>query len=83
VRFAADWIPLLVGMLLCAWQPQLRYSSEASLLQTLQLLREWPYHLLLQLLLRFSSEGTLTEVKGRRIYGSNLPKYACFVSCSS
>jgi len=48
-RFAADWIPLLVGMLLCARQPQLRYSSEASLLQTLQLLRELLYHLLLLL----------------------------------
>jgi hypothetical protein len=55
-------------MLLCARQPQLRYSSEASLLQTLQLLREWPYHLLLplhlflllQLLLRFCSR----EAKG-------------------
>ena len=55
-------------MLLCARQPQLRYSSEVSSLQTLQLLREWPYHLLLplhlflllQLLLRFSSR----EAKG-------------------
>ena len=49
VRFAADWIPLLVGMLLCARQPQLRYSWEASLLQALQLLRELVYHLLLLL----------------------------------
>jgi hypothetical protein len=39
----------VVGMLLCAPQPQLRYSSEASLLLTLQLLRELLYHLLLLL----------------------------------
>ena len=36
-------------MLPCARQPQLRYSWEASLLQTLQLLRELLYNLLLLL----------------------------------
>jgi hypothetical protein len=30
----------VLGVLLCTRQPQLRYSSEASLLQTLELLRE-------------------------------------------
>jgi hypothetical protein len=39
----------VLGVLLCARQTQLQYSSEASLLQTLQLLRELLYHLLLLL----------------------------------
>jgi hypothetical protein len=42
-------IPLVVATLLCVRQPQLRYSSEALLLQTLQLLCELLYHLLLLL----------------------------------
>jgi hypothetical protein len=37
----------VVATPLCVRQPQLRYSSEASLLQMLQLLCELLYHLLL------------------------------------